>query len=274
MMMKQCMMLYQLYLMIIIIVILMQFSNSSEIDEAYHNNSVDLLEALAYKYGSDKSKDDHKYVDLYESLFQSRRRHIKNMTEIGVSAGQSLQMWDDYFPEADIHGIDILIDDKVKANLNNRKRVHLYQSDGTIEIEVNKLGYSPSSMDLIIEDGPHTRESQEKFLRIFWKYLKPNGLYIIEDVDAQRGGLDFAEHPDKLEEFTKEILKHNHVFFVDTHVGHRNWDHWLKMVSSEWAKDHHVHNSYLLVIRKRASREPQILTNYGNVAMNPLKIVS
>ena len=71
------------------------FISSSSVDIV--DNSVDLLEALAFKYGTDKSKDDHKYVDVYESLFQSKRRHIKNITEIGVSAGQSLQMWDDYF---------------------------------------------------------------------------------------------------------------------------------------------------------------------------------
>ena len=98
--------------------------------------------------------------------------------------------------------------------------------------------------------------------------------YIIEDVDAQRGGLDFQEHPERLEAFTREVLYHNHVFFVDTHVGHRNWDYWLKSVSSDWAKDHHTHNSYLLVIRKRAGREPQVLTNYGNVAMNVNNIVT
>ena len=160
-------------LLIILVVIISVECSNSEIDESTH---VDLLEALAYKYGTDKSKDDHKYVDLYESLFQSKRRHIKNMTEIGVSAGQSLQMWDDYFPDAEIHGIDILIDDKVRSNLNNRKRIHLYQSDGTVESDVEKLKFYSSTMDVIIEDGPHTRESQEKFLKLFWKFLKPNGL--------------------------------------------------------------------------------------------------
>lgn len=208
-------------------------------NELYHNNSVDLLAALAFKYGTDKSKDDHKYVDFYESLFQARRKHIQNLTEIGVSAGQSLQMWYDYFPNTEIHGIDILIDEKVRLNLNNKNRIHLYQGDGTNENEVNKMGFMPNTMDLIIEDGPHTLESQERFLSIFWKYVKPNGLYIIEDVDAQRGGFDFKEHPEKLQEFTKQVFYHNHVYFVDAHVGHRNWDHWLNSVSSDWAKDHH-----------------------------------
>jgi len=176
--------------------------------------------------------------------------------------------------EAEIHGLDILIDEKVRNNLNNRKRVHLHQTDGTNAIEVNSLGFVPNSMDLIIEDGPHTRSSQEQFLELFWKYLKPNGLYIIEDVDAQRGGLDFQEHPEKLKEFTRDVFSHNHVFFVDAHVGHRNWNHWLKSIGSDWGVDHHIHNSYLIVIRKRLGREPHIQTNYNNVAMNLEKIVT
>jgi SAM-dependent methyltransferase len=55
------------------------------------------LETLAYKYGTDKSKDDHKYVDLYHSLFADRRHRVYNVTEIGVSTGQSIAVWADYF---------------------------------------------------------------------------------------------------------------------------------------------------------------------------------
>ena len=32
------------------------------------------------------------------------------------------------------------------------------------------------------------RDTQEIVLANFWRYLKPGGMYIIEDVDAQKGG--------------------------------------------------------------------------------------
>ena len=38
--------------------------------------------------------------------------------------------------------------------------------------------------DLIIEDGPHSLESNENFLDVLWPYLKPGGHYVIEDINT------------------------------------------------------------------------------------------
>ena len=65
-------------------------SDSRHVDSAHLLS----LETLAYKYGTDKSKDDHKYVDIYHSLLADRRQHIRNVTEIGVAAGQSIAIRD------------------------------------------------------------------------------------------------------------------------------------------------------------------------------------
>ena len=45
------------------------------------------LEDLAYKFGTDKGHDDHKYTDLYNALFEPRRGWVKNVTEIGIALG-------------------------------------------------------------------------------------------------------------------------------------------------------------------------------------------
>jgi hypothetical protein len=47
-----------------------------------HMSDPNTLEKLAYKYGTDKSHDDHKYVDVYNMLFQHVRHKVKNMTEV------------------------------------------------------------------------------------------------------------------------------------------------------------------------------------------------
>ena len=64
------------------------------------------LEDLAYRHGTDKAHDDHKYTDLYALLFDPMRSTLHNFTEIGIAAGQSLQMWYDFFPNAHIWGVD------------------------------------------------------------------------------------------------------------------------------------------------------------------------
>jgi len=145
----------------------------------------DKLEELAFKYGTDKSKDDHKYVDVYSNFFQHRRFSIQNVTEIGVSMGQSIQVWNEYFPHARIHGVDIQYDEPILKNLAPLKRVVLHKCNVLEKSDVLALPLAPETMDLIIDDGPHDRNSQETVLRNFWPYLKPGGMYIMEDVDAQ-----------------------------------------------------------------------------------------
>ena len=75
-------------------------------EDAARLDAMPTLEEIAYKYGTDKAKDDHKFVDLYMSLFDPIRLKVRNVTEIGIASGQSLQMWIDYFSEAHVWGID------------------------------------------------------------------------------------------------------------------------------------------------------------------------
>ena len=58
-------------------------ASESPVMESEMNNSD--LEDLFYKYGTDKSKDDHGYSDFYSILFDSIKDTVTNMTEIGIS---------------------------------------------------------------------------------------------------------------------------------------------------------------------------------------------
>jgi hypothetical protein len=133
-------------------------------------------------------------------------------------------------------------------------------------------GFVPESMDIIIDDALHERNYQEIMLANFWKYVKPGGYYIIEDVDAQRGGLAFEETPDDLQLFTKEVFINNHVCMIDALIGHRNWDTFL-LHNKDWMKDRRIHNSYLIVIHKRIGPVPPIHSNAGVVAMDDTKLI-
>lgn len=238
-------------------------------------NYTTSLESLMFKYGTDKSKDDHKYSDLYSILFDPLRDKPINITEIGVASGQSLQVWNEYFSNAQIFGLDIRISDKVKQNFKKLKRINYIRSNAKNEIEVNNIGFSIESMDIILDDaGHHTRQLQENILLTMWKYLKPGGYYIIEDVDAQRGGLDYIHSPELLSSHTQFILKNNDAFFVDAHLGHRDWASWLKQVGKKWAIDHRIHNSYVVVIRRRQHGLHRIQRNTGSTAMRDSRTIA
>ena len=145
------------------------------------------LERLAFHFGTDKSHDDHKYTDLYAMLFAPLRNTARNITEIGIATGQSLRLWNDYFPQAHIWGIDVnpkqLLAQGV-AFTANAPRVHLLLGEVTKPSEVESLGFSLESMDVIIDDGPHSSGPNERILVNMWPYLKPGGYYCVEDIQT------------------------------------------------------------------------------------------
>lgn len=61
----------------------------------------------------------------------------------------------------------------------------------------------------------------------------------------------FHQFPEQLNPEVQHIIQSHDTVFVDTASGHRAWKLWLeRTVASGVAKDHVIHNSYLLVIRK------------------------
>ena len=226
------------------------------------------LEALAFYYGTDKSRDDHKYTDLYALLLDGRRHSTLNVTEIGIMSGQSMQLWHDYFPRATVWGADNWIRSTVREHLKPlAPRVHLLGTDSQSPGKVAALKLAPLSMDLIIDDGAHKPVANEKTLLAFWPYLKPGGFYIIEDVvtGADANG-QFVGEPAKwsapgrarltheqgwLKPSTLALLRSSDVFLADTTVGHRDWDALKRSIPGKWFRDRVDHNTHAVIIRKR-----------------------
>lgn len=80
--------------------------------------------------------------------------------------------------------------------------------------------------DLIIEDGLHTVDAQQKTLLNFWPYLKKGGLYVAEDLGSARDTANIfaqkvsGENPKgALLQDVDEILEQNPKFLVMTKGG-------------------------------------------------------
>lgn len=136
-----------------------------------------------YRYGGGDSDTCHAYTQVYHSLFGERRNEVRHVFEIGINAGSSLRMWKEYFPNADIVGIDsderclVHDEDRIKcygADQNNP--AHLYAV-------MEKLKDKPP-FDLIVDDGSHNREHQVASLKALLPFLAPWGYYVIEDLGA------------------------------------------------------------------------------------------
>ncbi len=137
-----------------------------------------LLNNLALKYNTDKRIGKHGYVNIYSKYFEQNRLNIKKVLEIGIFNGGSHKMWQSYFPNAIIYGIDIYNkseynSDRIKTYIGNSEKIE------DLTNFINKYG---SEFDIIIDDGGHTMLQQQNALKYLFKFIKPNGYYIIEDI--------------------------------------------------------------------------------------------
>lgn len=86
-------------------------------------------------------------------------------------------MYGVYFPRYKVLGIDI---NPRPSSLDGSGIVHL-QRNAYEQEQINELAWGPR-FDVIIDDGPHSIESQEWFARNYPQLLASDGIAIIEDV--------------------------------------------------------------------------------------------
>lgn len=130
-----------------------------------------------HAFGTEKDTT-HSYGPLYEEVLKEfeGRNHLAFL-EIGVLGGSFLQVLHELFPEADIYGIDINLQNYLYDTKN--PRIHLYEMDATREETADYLNVC---FDLIIDDGSHLMVHQKQSLDVFAPYLKKNGKYITENI--------------------------------------------------------------------------------------------
>lgn len=176
------------------------------IDIQYNVKKPTLLAELCDLYGSDKGTADldaknrpygwppHSYVDLYSMIFDHCRFKIEKVFECGIGTnnpempsnmtekgkpGASLRVWRDYFPNAQVVGVDI-----DKDILFTEERIETYFIDQTnkeiIKDFWGKLG--KDAFELILDDGLHEFQAGICLFENSINYLSDNGVYIIEDI--------------------------------------------------------------------------------------------
>jgi hypothetical protein len=146
---------------------------------------MDLLTELGEKYQTDKVHD-HWYTPHYHRRFEAFRQMPITLLEIGVGGyadpelgGNSLRMWAEYFPNAQIVGVDIH-----EKTLDLGPRVWIEQGDITDRRVIQRLADSYGPFDVIIDDGSHRCDDVVTAWAYLWEHLAPNGWYVIEDLQT------------------------------------------------------------------------------------------
>lgn len=141
------------------------------------------LTAIGINTNTDKAYF-HNFTSVYERFLFEKRLKIQQIIEVGVLRGSSIQMWEQYLPNAKILGLDI--SSQYFGERQFGPRVALAVCDATKEAELthvlNSYSIVSNSVDVIIDDGSHIVSHQISTINSMWKYVKPGGLYIIEDM--------------------------------------------------------------------------------------------
>ena len=116
---------------------------------------------------------------VYYPLFALKRLEIGSVLEIGVNQGHSLEEWASLFPKAHVHGVDL----HMPHNKPTTDRITINLGDAyTPEVVQALSAYYPAGYDLIIDDGPHTIDSQKYFLNNYLPLLSDEGVAVLEDI--------------------------------------------------------------------------------------------
>jgi hypothetical protein len=131
----------------------------------------------------------HSYIEgFYEKHFSEYRDKNNRVLEIGIDTGGSITLWHEYFSNSTIMGVDIKKDRLLHENDEDKlnRAVYAYVKDAYDPVFVDTLG----TFDIIIDDGPHTIDSQLKSIKYYLPKLNTDGILVIEDIASIEYAMD------------------------------------------------------------------------------------
>ena len=154
------------------------------------------------------------YLTEYDRLFGGYRAQPVSMLEIGIQNGGSLEIWSQYFPNAQaLVGCDINPDCAGLTYEDPRIKVVVGDAN-TAATEAEILGRSPE-FDLIIDDGSHTSSDIVKSFARYFRHVKSGGIFVAEDLHCSywqefEGGLYFPYSSMAFFKRLADTINHEH----------------------------------------------------------------
>jgi hypothetical protein len=162
------------------------------------------LNSIGLKYNTDKSSIYHNYLNKYEKYLPFNRQDKIKILEIGVLNGGSVKTWSEYYPNAEIVGLDINPQCKQYEGGNIKIEIGSQADSNFLRSICDKYG----KFDFIIDDGSHMSSHMIFSFKELFHAVVPHGLYVVEDVCCSywkdfEGGLN---KPNTCVEYFKSLV--------------------------------------------------------------------
>ncbi len=139
----------------------------------------ETITEMCDRYPTDKCPQSHNFVTYYDRLFAPMRDDSIRFFEIGILNGVSHLMWREYFPVAEIFGIDI----RDYSEKSKGSGVHTFVADQSSREDLSAfIDTFGGNFDVILDDGGHAMDHQQVSLGYLFQHVKPGGMFIIEDI--------------------------------------------------------------------------------------------
>jgi len=126
----------------------------------------------------------HSYIETYERILSKYIGKKSSILEVGVQYGGSSLLWHEYLEDSNLVMADIK--DQIGKNILdrlNQERYKFHIFDAYTKESLEKIKEeNPEGFDILIDDGPHTLESQKFFIKNYISLAKENSVMIIEDI--------------------------------------------------------------------------------------------
>lgn len=128
---------------------------------------------------ADKTSKPLPYYVTYDLLL-SDAPDDATVLELGVHTGESLKVWASYFSRGTVIGVDI-VDRRVDFTDYPNIVFELGNQTDADRLKEICLAHAPDGLDIIVDDASHLGQSSLASYTALFGYLKPGGLYIVED---------------------------------------------------------------------------------------------
>jgi hypothetical protein len=148
-------------------------SEQTPIDSIPDNfDSFPSLMSVASKYPTDKIQ--HGYIEYYEKHLP---KDINSLFEIGCYKGDSIRMWREFYPDAQIGCLDLF----EEFGIPDITDVKFFKGDQCYPDVVEPI--AAMGWDVVIDDGSHGAKDQWLSLNTF---LRPGTMVVIEDLHCNQ----------------------------------------------------------------------------------------
>jgi hypothetical protein len=143
------------------------------------------LEEIVDNQRTDKNTV-HSYLPLYEKLLSGKKNTAKNVLEVGIHMAGSIKLWNDYFKNAKVYGLDIMHINDVWDGIKHNEKIILHTSTDAYNPDFFITNFLNKNIkcDFMLDDGPHTLESMKQFIKLYSNIMTDDGILIIEDVQS------------------------------------------------------------------------------------------